>query len=164
RAARDFGRRRHDVTLTILRFANFMGSQIETPLTRYFSLPVVPTPLGYDPRIQFVHEDDAVEVLYRAVREEHPGIFNVAGDGAVRASPPSAPTRWGGSCTRSVLVAGGPRGAREHGGPGDPDRARPRGRGPPPRPEGPAAPAMHRPHRVRALVPQPGQGERLLRG
>ena len=83
RAARDFGRRRPDVTLTILRFANFMGSQIETPLTRYFSLPVVPTPLGHDPRIQFIHEDDAVEVLYRAVREEHPGLFNVAGDGAL---------------------------------------------------------------------------------
>jgi UDP-glucose 4-epimerase len=83
RAARDFGRRRPDVTLTILRFANFMGSQIETPLTRYFSLPVVPTPFGYDPRIQFIHEDDAVEVLYRAVRDEHPGIYNVAGDGAL---------------------------------------------------------------------------------
>jgi UDP-glucose 4-epimerase len=83
RAARDFGRRRSDVALTILRFANFMGSQIETPLTRYFSLPVVPTPLGYDPRIQFIHEDDAVEVLYRAVRQDHPGIYNVAGDGAL---------------------------------------------------------------------------------
>jgi UDP-glucose 4-epimerase len=79
--ARDFGRRRPDVTLSILRFANFMGSQIETPLTRYLSLPVVPTAIGYDPRIQFVHEDDAVEVLYRAIRDDHPGIVNVAGDG-----------------------------------------------------------------------------------
>jgi UDP-glucose 4-epimerase len=69
-AARDFGRRRPDVCLTIFRFANFMGSQIETPLTRYLSLPVVPTALGYDPRIQFVHEDDAVEVLRLATREE----------------------------------------------------------------------------------------------
>jgi UDP-glucose 4-epimerase len=83
KAARDFGRRRPDVRLTILRFANFMGSQIETPLTRYLSLPVVPTPLGYDPRIQFVHEDDAVEVLQLATREDHPGIFNVAGDGVL---------------------------------------------------------------------------------
>ena len=59
---------------TILRFANFMGSQIETPLTRYFSLPVVPTALGYDPRIQLVHEDDAVEVARTGPsREDHPG-------------------------------------------------------------------------------------------
>lgn len=81
--ARDFGRRLGKVPLTILRFANFMGSEIETPLTRYFSLPVVPTALGFDPRIQFVHEDDAVEALYRAAREEHPGIFNVAADGVL---------------------------------------------------------------------------------
>src|SRR5206468_3712792 len=81
--ARDFGRRRPDVDVTILRFANFMGSQIETPLTRYFSLPVVPTAMGYDPRIQFIHEDDAVEVLYHATRQDHPGIFNVAADGVL---------------------------------------------------------------------------------
>jgi UDP-glucose 4-epimerase len=83
RYARDFGRRRPDVSLSILRFVNFMGSEIETPLTRYFSLPVIPTAIGFDPRIQFVHEDDAVEVLYRAVREDHPGIFNVTGDGVL---------------------------------------------------------------------------------
>jgi UDP-glucose 4-epimerase len=82
-AARDYGRRRRGGALTILRFANFMGSEIETPLTRYFSLPVVPTPLGFDPRIQFIHEDDAVEVLYRATRQDHPGIFNVAADGVL---------------------------------------------------------------------------------
>ncbi len=79
--ARDFTRRRPDVSATFLRFANFMGSGLETTLTRYFSLPVVPSPIGYDPRIQFIHEDDALEVLYRATREDHPGIFNVAADG-----------------------------------------------------------------------------------
>ncbi len=82
-SARDYGRRRRGGSLTILRFANFMGSEIETPLTRYFSMPIVPTPLGFDPRIQFVHEDDAVEALYRAVREDHPGIFNVAANGVL---------------------------------------------------------------------------------
>jgi UDP-glucose 4-epimerase len=81
--ARGFGRRRPDVTLTILRFANFIGPTIDSPLTRYFTLPVVPTVLGYDPRLQLCHEQDAVEVLYRATTEEHPGIFNVAGPGIV---------------------------------------------------------------------------------
>jgi UDP-glucose 4-epimerase len=83
RYARAFGRRRADVSLTTLRFANFIGPAIETPFTRYFSFPVVPTAMGYDPRLQFVHEDDAVETLYRAVREEHPGVYNVAGHGVV---------------------------------------------------------------------------------
>jgi UDP-glucose 4-epimerase len=81
--ARDLGRRRRDASLTILRFANFIGSEIETTLTRYFSLPLIPTPIGYDPRLQFVHEEDAEEVLYRATRDEHRGIFNVAADGVV---------------------------------------------------------------------------------
>ena len=80
---RGFGRRRPDVTLSLLRFTNFIGPSIETPLTRYFSLPVVPTVFGFDPRIQLCHEDDGVEVLDRAVREDHAGIFNVGGSGVL---------------------------------------------------------------------------------
>src|SRR5438105_2890829 len=83
RYTRDFARRRPDVDVTILRYANFIGPDIETTLTRYFSLPVIPTAMGFDPRIQLVHEDDAVEALYRAVLQAHPGIYNVAGDGAM---------------------------------------------------------------------------------
>jgi UDP-glucose 4-epimerase len=86
RYARAFGRRRSDVSLTTLRFANFIGPEIQTPFTRYFSFPVVPTAMGYDPRLQFVHEDDAVETLYRSVRQEHPGVFNVTADGVVMLS------------------------------------------------------------------------------
>ena len=44
--ARAFGRRRGDVPVTILRLANVVGPTVSTPLTRYFSLPVVPTVLG----------------------------------------------------------------------------------------------------------------------
>ncbi len=78
---RGFGRRRPDVTLSLLRFTNFIGPVIETPLTRYLSLPVVPTVLGFDPRIQLCHEDDGIEVLRRCCTEDHPGIFNVGGEG-----------------------------------------------------------------------------------
>ncbi len=80
---RGLGRRRPDVDVTLLRFANFIGPSIDTPLTRYFSLPVVPTVLGFDPRLQFVHVDDGLEVLRRAVAEDHRGTFNVAGDGVL---------------------------------------------------------------------------------
>ena len=81
--ARAFGRRRADASLTLLRFANLVGPVVTSPLTRYFELPVVPTVLGYDPRLQFCHEDDALEVLYRSVVGDHPGIYNVAGLGVV---------------------------------------------------------------------------------
>ncbi len=55
---RGFSRRRPDVDVAMLRFANFIGPNIRTALTDYFSLPVVPTVLGFDGRLQFVHEDD----------------------------------------------------------------------------------------------------------
>jgi UDP-glucose 4-epimerase len=80
---RGFGRRRPDVALTVLRFTNFIGPDIETPLPRYFSLPVVPTVLGFDPRIQLCHEADGVEVLRRAATSDFPGIFNVGGRGVL---------------------------------------------------------------------------------
>jgi UDP-glucose 4-epimerase len=80
---RGLGRRRPDVDVTLLRFANFIGPNIDTPLTRYFSLPVVPTVFGFDPRMQLLHESDGMEVLRRAVVEDHRGTFNVAADGVV---------------------------------------------------------------------------------
>ncbi len=80
---RGFGRRRPDVALTLLRFTNFVGPTIDTPLTRYLGLPVVPTVLGFDPRLQLCHEDDGIEVLRRATVEDHPGTFNVGGRGVL---------------------------------------------------------------------------------
>ncbi len=83
---RGFRRRRPDVTATVLRFAPFVGSMANTTLTRYFAQPVVPTVLGRDPRLQFVHFDDVLEVLHRSVVEEHPGTYNVAGPGVLALS------------------------------------------------------------------------------
>jgi UDP-glucose 4-epimerase len=80
---RGLARRRPDVSVTTLRFANFIGPRIETPLTRYFSLPVVPRVFGFDPRLQFIHEDDGVAVLHLAVSRPTPGTFNVAGPGVL---------------------------------------------------------------------------------
>ncbi|GGM12805.1 MULTISPECIES: NAD-dependent epimerase/dehydratase family protein [Micromonospora] len=83
---RGFRRRRPDVTATVLRFAPFIGSTADTTLTRYFSQPLVPTIFGRDARLQFVHFDDALEVLYRSIVEDHPGTYNVAGSGVLSLS------------------------------------------------------------------------------
>jgi UDP-glucose 4-epimerase len=42
--------------------------------------------LGFDPRYQFVHENDVVHALEHAVRHGVPGVFNVAGDGVLALS------------------------------------------------------------------------------
>lgn len=83
---RGFRRRRPDVAVTVLRFAPFIGSTADTTLTRYFAQPFVPTVLGRDPRLQFLHFDDAREVVHRSVVEQHPGTYNVAGPGVLTLS------------------------------------------------------------------------------
>jgi UDP-glucose 4-epimerase len=81
---RSFRRRRPDVAVTVLRLANQVGPTVDNPLTRYFELPVCPTVLGFDPRLQFLHEEDTAEVLLRTILGPAPtGTFNVAGDGVV---------------------------------------------------------------------------------
>ncbi len=79
--ARGLGRRRDDIDLTILRFANFLGPSLDSAFHSMFTLPVVPSLLGFDPRLQFCHEQDAIDVLTRVVTEDHLGTFNVAGEG-----------------------------------------------------------------------------------
>ncbi len=83
---RGFARRRPDVTVAMLRCANLMGPTIDTSLTRYLSLPVVPTLLGYDARLQVCHEEDALAALERATLTDVHGTFNVAGDGIMMLS------------------------------------------------------------------------------
>ncbi|HEX6674758.1 MAG TPA: NAD-dependent epimerase/dehydratase family protein [Actinomycetes bacterium] len=81
---RSFYRRRPDVTVTVLRMANQVGPTVENPLTRYFALPVCPVVFGFDPRLQFLHEQDAEAALLRAVLGPATrGTFNVAGGGVV---------------------------------------------------------------------------------
>jgi UDP-glucose 4-epimerase len=83
---RGFRRRRPEVSATVLRFAPFISSTASTSLTRYFAQPMVPTVFGRDARLQFVHVDDALEILHRSVIEDHPGTFNVAGAGVLALS------------------------------------------------------------------------------
>ena len=80
---RGFARRRPDVAVTTLRIANVIGPQITTGMTGYFGLPVVPTVLGFNPRLQFLHERDALDVLQHATLGDVAGTYNVAGDGVI---------------------------------------------------------------------------------
>ncbi|MGA6163397.1 NAD-dependent epimerase/dehydratase family protein [Amycolatopsis magusensis] len=83
---RGLSRRRPDITITMARFTNLIGPEVDTVLSRYFSLPVVPTVLGYDARMQLLHSSDALAVLEQATVEDKPGVFNVGSEGVLTLS------------------------------------------------------------------------------
>lgn len=71
------------IAVTCLRFADIVGRLSDEPMARYLRMRVVPSLWGYDPRLQFCHEDDALAVLKRAALEDIAGVYNIAADGAV---------------------------------------------------------------------------------
>lgn len=83
RYATTLAERRPDVDVVTLRFANFLGAELSSVFASFFTLPVVPTVLGHDPRLQFVHERDAVGVVQRAAVDAPAGIYNVAAPGVL---------------------------------------------------------------------------------
>ncbi|HEU5454152.1 MAG TPA: NAD-dependent epimerase/dehydratase family protein, partial [Nocardioides sp.] len=83
---RGFARRRPDVRVAMLRAANVLGPIVQSPITSYFRLPVIPTVLGFDPRMQFLHAEDLIDVLRHTAMSDVSGTFNVAGDGVLMLS------------------------------------------------------------------------------
>jgi UDP-glucose 4-epimerase len=74
----EFAEKNPGCAVTMLRFANVLGPSVRTSHIELFSLPAVPMILGFDPRYQFVHEDDVVHGLEHAVKQAIPGLYNVA--------------------------------------------------------------------------------------
>ena len=72
---------RRDSIFTILRFAPVFGPDVTNPLSRYLRLPIVPTRLGYDPRMQLISGRDAVRALEHAIDNPTSGAFNIAAPG-----------------------------------------------------------------------------------
>ena len=112
RAVAAFAHRHPDVTVTVLRFANGLGPDLDTSHTALLSLPAVPSILGFDPRYQFIAEDDIHGVLDHAARHDLPGAYNAAADGVLALSEigsllgkPLAPVLppWGTGVAASVL-------------------------------------------------------------
>ena len=60
---RDFAIDNPHMTVTKLRFTNVLGDDITTTFSNALRLPVVPEIFGYDPRLQFTHEDDVTGAL-----------------------------------------------------------------------------------------------------
>jgi len=82
----NFARRHPEIVCTMLRFQTEVGAGLDNPFIRYLSLPVVPTQLGFDPRLQLLHAVDANGALAAATSNPVRGAVNVAPDGAISLS------------------------------------------------------------------------------
>ncbi len=72
-----------EMIVCVLRFCLIVGPTAKNYFTELFRRTVVPTLLGYDPLMQFLHESDASRALWNAVRKDYPGIFNIVGKGVI---------------------------------------------------------------------------------
>ena len=80
----EFAARTPGVEATILRGSPVMWPNADNFISRAFLKPLLVAVIGYDPPMQFLHEDDVVDVLARCVLGTSSGLYNVGGDGAIR--------------------------------------------------------------------------------
>lgn len=114
---RGFSRRRPEVTVTLLRMAQILHPDIPSPLRNYLANPLLPSAIGFDPRLQFLHVEDATNVLVESVLNDRWGTFNVAGSGVLLLSQvarrlgkpviPLPPWGFATAARRAIRIMGG---------------------------------------------------------
>lgn len=80
---RRFRKENPRTSVCVLRCAPILGPTVNNYATRFFTRPVAPTLMGYDPLVQFVHESDVVDAFKLALDGEAAGDFNIVGDGVL---------------------------------------------------------------------------------
>jgi UDP-glucose 4-epimerase len=67
----------------VLRPVNVLGHYVRSMISGYLRLERAPTVMGFDPLMQFIHEQDVVEAIAIALEHGLQGVFNVVGPGQV---------------------------------------------------------------------------------
>ncbi|MFI5305996.1 MAG: NAD-dependent epimerase/dehydratase family protein [Polyangiales bacterium] len=81
--ARAFALAEPDCCVTVLRLSPILGPTMDNYVARWLSRRLVPTVMGHDPLVQFLHEVDAIAALKLAIDRDAPGAFNIAGEGVL---------------------------------------------------------------------------------
>ncbi len=81
--ALEFRERYPEMRTFIIRACIVLGPNTRNVVTKMTEMPVMVGIQGYDPPMQFVHEQDIRRLLAWAVQKEPVGIFNVAGHGTI---------------------------------------------------------------------------------
>ncbi|UCE86371.1 MAG: SDR family oxidoreductase [Deltaproteobacteria bacterium] len=75
--------RHPEIRTSVLRPVNVLGPTVHSMIAEYLRLSRVPTMMGFNPMMQFIHEDDLTEAIARTLEDRLRGVFNVVGSGAV---------------------------------------------------------------------------------
>ncbi len=75
--AAQFAKRYPRMAVSVLRFAPLFGPGVRTFYTRIFDHRVVPVLMGYDPLVQLLHPEDALDALELALASPCRGPLNV---------------------------------------------------------------------------------------
>ena len=69
--------------VTILRGCPVMGPRADNFIANAFHKPVLPRVGEADPPMQFIHEDDLMNVIVKCLETRTAGTYNVAGEGTI---------------------------------------------------------------------------------
>lgn len=75
--------RHPDVAIAVLRPVPVIGTRVQSSIGKYLQREYVPTLIGFNPMLQFIHEDDLARAFTLTIAKEVRGTFNVAGPGAI---------------------------------------------------------------------------------
>jgi UDP-glucose 4-epimerase len=71
------------IRTAVLRPVNVLGYYVHSMIGQYLREARVPTVMGFDPMMQFIHEEDLAEAIALTVELGLQGVFNVTGPGEV---------------------------------------------------------------------------------
>jgi UDP-glucose 4-epimerase len=80
---REFQEARPDCLLRLLRPSVVVGPNVDNYLSRYLQKRYVFIGRGFDPPMQFIHEEDAAGMFHAVLKSAVRGAFNACGDGVV---------------------------------------------------------------------------------
>ena len=68
-----------EVKPVLLRPTNVVGPHLRNAISTFLRLPTLPLMMGFDPMVQFIHEQDLITAICAATESDATGGFNVAG-------------------------------------------------------------------------------------
>ena len=77
--------RHPEIQTAVLRPVPALGTFVDSAIGRYLRANPVVMPMGFNPMLQFIHEEDLTEALALTLERELRGVFNVTGPGELPA-------------------------------------------------------------------------------